>query len=330
MKKLIVLISICCTYCNIWSCRSGNDTSNCESKELGISGYSCSKFKSPYNYENPYYCSAYPEKAEEQKIYWKLNRGLAKEAYSSSKSFNNFNGKYSIGEKDYYKKGEVVTLKNATFSEEDKKIFEKKNTCSYKLTGRYFDNLELYREGYPNITDPNICFNVDNFNELNGILNCGFANISYTIDNKTHSFTSCLLSIGNKASKDTGKFYKAIYFDELGDSEISIFHMLVKGIELISLTNRFRKNYNLKNNQIIKSKRQLDELEIQNYEIIIEDKNGKITKYSKDFDDVQEINSGNQVDDDDNDDDIVDIRGSNSKILRLNIFISLILIILNL
>jgi hypothetical protein len=312
----------------MWTCFSQNDTSKCENQETGISGYPCFKFKYPYNIEDPYYCNVFPEKAEEQKIYWRANTGLVKEAFSSSNSFNSASN-FAIGEKDFYKKGEVVTLKNVTFSDEDKNIFRNKNTCSYQLLGRYYDNIKQYPDGYPNITDPNQCFNVDYFKELKGILNCGFAKVSYTIDNKTHIINSCLFSVGNKPSKEFQKFFKAIYFDK-SDSGISIFSILIESIDMMSIINRNRKDFQFNKNQTLTRNRQLREREIQNYEVIIEDKNGKITKITKDSDEIQVINPGNQVDDDDYDEDFDIFGNNNSSILRLNIFILLLVIILNL
>lgn len=90
-------------------------------------------------------------------------------------------------------------------------------------------------------------------------------------------------------------------------------------------------NFQFNKTQLISRKRLLEDNEIQNYEIIVEDKNGKVTKYSKDSESIQVIKAGNPVDNDDYDDkEDIDIFGNNSSFLRLNIFISLFLNILNL
>lgn len=178
MKKLIVLLCIYYVCCNMTSCMSEKDTSKCGTHKIEISDYSCFKLKNVYG-------TPYPDKAEEQKSFWKLTNGILKE-YSTNACYN-----FSIPEKSFYKKGEVVTLKNATCTEEDKKILNNKNTCFYQLLGKYSDNITLLREGYKNVTDPNICFNIDIFNDLKGILNCGLANISYIINNKTKKINTC-------------------------------------------------------------------------------------------------------------------------------------------
>ena len=74
----------------------------------------------------------------------------------------------------------------------------------------------------------------------------------------------------------------------------------------------------------------MKDTEIQNYEIIVEDKNGKVTKYSKGSESIQVIKAGNPVNDDDYDDEDFDIFGDNSSFIRLNIFMSLLFIIFNL
>ena len=168
MKKIIALFCICYVCCNITSCVKEKDTSKCETHEIEISDYSCFKSKSVYNLEDPYYCIPYPEKAEEQKLMWRLTNGLSKESLSST-NINNLDITLTIPEKSFYKKGEVVTLKNITPTVEENKIINNNNTCTYQFFGRYSNNLKKYPDGFPNITDPNICFNVDSFNDLKGI-----------------------------------------------------------------------------------------------------------------------------------------------------------------
>ena len=329
MKKIIILFCICYVCCNITSCFKEKDTSKCETHNIEISGYSCFKFKPAYDYDikDLYYCNTFPEKAEEQKLFWRLSSGFTKEAYSSS-VYNLNDMKITLGEKSFYKKGEIVTLKNTSLTEEDKKILNNKNTCLYQFIYRYSDNNKQYPNGYPNITDPNICFNVDSFNELKGLLNCGFANISYTIDNKTHKISSCFFSVGNKATKEFQQYLKKSLFEDIGQNGINGFFVLLEILDISSRLNHYKKNFQFNKNELVKSKRQLEGLEVQNYEIIVEDKNGKVIKYSKDSESIQVIKAGNPTYDDDDED--FDIFGDNSSFLSLNIIISLLLIILNL
>lgn len=320
MKKIIVLFCMCYACCNITSCYKEKDTSKCENHKIEISDYSCFKFKSVYNIKDPYYCSPYPEKAEEQKLMWRLTNGLLKESFSSSKSLNNLDVTFTIAEKSFYKKGEVVTLKNTTLTEEDKKIINGRNTCTYQFLGRFTDNYREYPEGYPNVTDPNLCFNVDSFNDLKGILNCGLAKITYTINNKTKTINTCFYSVGNKASKELQQYFIKMYFEEsLGIEGFSGFNTLLYTLDILSIPRNYGKNLELNQSQLMRRKLKNDE--IQNYEIIVEDKNGKVTKYNKDSESIQVIKAGNSPNDDDNDDEDFDIFGDNSSFLKFNIFI---------
>lgn len=326
MKKIIVLFCICYVCCNFTSCNKEKDTSKCENHKIEISDYSCFKFKRALDIKDPYYCSIYPEKAEEQKLFWRLINGLSKELLSSTKGMN-LDPTFTIAEKSFYKKGEVVTLKNTTLTTEEKKIINDRNTCIYQFYGRYMDNYKEYPEGYPNVTDPNLCFNVDSINDLKGILNCGLANITYTINNKTKKITTCFYSVGNKAFKELQQIFPKIYFQDLfGIEGFSGFNALLYTLDAITSLKNYEKNLKLNQNLLIK--RKLENNEIQNYEIIIEDKNGKVTKYNKGSESIQVIKAGNSVDDDDYED--FDIFGDNSSFLKFNIFISLLLIILNL
>ena len=328
MKKIIVLFCICYVCCNITSCLLENDTSKCENHKIEISGYSCFKFKKALDIEDPYYCNLFPEKAEEQKLMWRFSNGLIKESLSSSPSNSYIGMTLTKPEKSSYKKGEVVTLKNVTLTEEEKKIINNRNTCTYQFIGRYAENIRQYPGGYPNVTDPNLCFNVDSFNDLKGILNCGLANITYTINNITKKISTCFYSVGNKASKELQQFYTEMYFGELYVDGFSGFNSILLALETLSLVKYYGKNSKLKQNQLIK--RKLADNKIQNYEIIVEDKNGKVTKYNKGSESIEVIKAGKPSNDDDNEDEDFDIFGDNSSFLRFNIFISLLLIILNL
>ena len=88
----------------------------------------------------------FPEKEDDQKIFWKLTRGIARELQSSDMVRTQIN--VLTGEKDFYKKGEEIT---ASLSKDDEKIIKNKNSCSYQLFGRYFNNIKKYPSGYPNI-----------------------------------------------------------------------------------------------------------------------------------------------------------------------------------
>ncbi len=64
-------------------------------------------------------------------------------------------------------------------NENDKNIIKGNNTCGYISLGRYIDNIDNYINGYPNIEDKNACFNVDQFDDLKNLIDCGYAEIIF-------------------------------------------------------------------------------------------------------------------------------------------------------
>lgn len=330
MKTIIVLFCIYYAYSSVKSCLEERDKSKCEVHKIDISDYSCFKIDSPDRLVlgeieiKTKFCSPFPEKSEEQKSFWKLHRGFIKELNSASK-YENFSPILSTGEKDFYKKGEEVIFKNISFSEEDKKIINSENTCSYHLYGRYTDNSSQYMQGYPNVTDPNLCFNAEKFNDLKGILNCGIANISYRYSNSTYNFNNtCIYSVSNRASQSLQKYFKTALVDGLFGYD----GLITRLISFRGLVGSFG-NFKLSEDKL-KRKEQLNNNEY--YEIIVKDKNGKITKYSSDSEEIQVINEGNPENDDDDydEDDIQRVDAGNSIALRLNVITILLFIILNL
>ena len=83
----------------------------------------------------PNTCSPFPEKAEEQQLFWKLYRGFIKKLISGSQQDYN-EPILTMVEKDFCKKGEKFIFKETSFSEEDKRKINSQNTCSYLLYGR--------------------------------------------------------------------------------------------------------------------------------------------------------------------------------------------------
>ena len=81
------------------------DISECQNHDVGITEYSCFKVKNQFEKgEDNEVCTPFPEKEDDQKIFWKLTRGITKEIQSSSMEGAQIN--VLTGEKDFYKKGE--------------------------------------------------------------------------------------------------------------------------------------------------------------------------------------------------------------------------------
>ena len=68
-------------------------------------------------------CTLLFQKKKMIKKYFKLTRGITKEIQSSNMEGAQIN--VLTGEKDFYKKGEEITLKTASLSKDDEKIIKK-------------------------------------------------------------------------------------------------------------------------------------------------------------------------------------------------------------
>ena len=151
---------------------------------------------------------------------------------------------------------------NGTVSTEYMDTLESQNTCFYQYYGRYYNN---DNKNYENITDKNICYNVNQFTELENKVNCGYGEIKYIENDKTYGIKSCFFVPNKTMSIDMRKIYKKYFVDKL-----------------------FEKGYfpSISNSS---SKRRLQNNKIIDYEIIVEDKDGQKIKYSYDSDDIEYI-----------------------------------------
>ena len=100
-------------------------------------------------------------------------------------------------------------------------IIKSKNTCGYLLFGRYFDeaisNPDL--NGYPNINDKNICFKASKFPELEDLIDCGYAEIKYKVNDEEYKINTCFYLPNDKIPENIVKVYKETFIDQLLEGE---------------------------------------------------------------------------------------------------------------
>jgi hypothetical protein len=230
-------------------------------------------------------CYPYPDKSETQRKYRKFILGYMKEMGSSSEETKKDITELAIFDKETYSKDDTITYKTEKLSNEDKKILNGNKTCSYLMSGRYLDNIKKYPSGYPNIEDQNICKNAEQFSDLKGLANCGYASGYYlTSDLEVKNFSTCYFVPDNQFPKELEFLWRAVFFP---DEEL---------LDILEWEDdEDEKNIGNKGNKIFKkskSKRKLDS--IQTYEIIVEDKFGKKIKYSSNSTEIEVIEKGDE------------------------------------
>ena len=290
MKRLIILfLVICSTVCDWESCANEEDTTKCSSHILdGIDGYSCRICHIPdFDYdteeeeeeEEVDVCGAYPDSAEDQKIFWRLSLGQMKESLSAQKLFiNEFSDLKIIPEptKDYFAKDEIVEYKLRKLTNEEKTTIQNAKSCAYQYAGRFLD----HPEAGINITDKNTCFNAYQFSELKNLVNCGHATITYNTSGNSTTINTCFFIPDNHLPNNTKFLFKRLFID----SGIS---------NLIYYSNESRNDSDSNNIIIIERLRKLNNSTIP-YEVVVEDKYGKKYKYVNDEVEPEVIEEGIQ------------------------------------
>ena len=166
--------------------------------------------------------------------------------------------------KETYKKTETIEMKVSNFTEDDLKIFKRHNTCGYLYYGRYSDNKDKYPSGYPNITNKKTCFNADQFKELKNLVDCGYAEMTFTVKNVKKTIKTCFYIPNNKMPNEVGL-----------------------------LLNNFFLERQLKNNICFLLYEYFGISTPITYEVIVEDKNKKKVKYTSDSYEIVVLEKGN-------------------------------------
>ena len=276
MKRIIILLCIIYSfYCGYESCYDETRHSECSKISIEIDGFSCYKYSfEDKDNQKEEGCTPFPDDDDDQKYFEQLLIGMGKETmlsiYEDSEDAEELNYIPTF-DKESYKKDEIIVTKMINITKEDKEKRERNNTCLYKY---YYYTLSQ-EDGPLNVTDKNICFNVEQYDELKNKLGCGYATIKFIKEGKVVAVLNTCYFIPDKNTPDTienfiKKFYYDVYFSDYPSSAIII---------------EYKKNFDNST-----KKRKLQNAQKSGYEMIIEDRNGRKLKYTSDSDEPIKIN----------------------------------------
>ena len=295
MKKIItILILFSVAVCTLDECKREKDSTKCESHELEYDGFSCYSYTHESGDEKG--CAGYPDDKDTQKIFFKFFNGVDKEINTQQIQSATLDPegeeivKYYYSLNETFEKGDTIVLKETILTDEEQKI-DKKKTCSYLYYGRFIDlNMDDLIEGktvkYDDIEDKTICFNAAQFPELKDLVDCGHAEIKFTVKDKEYKLKTCFYIPNDNMPTELQTYFKSQLIDPLFAKE-GKFEFLSSFIEPSSEGSR----------RLSKSRK----LQENNYEIVVEDKNGKKVKYSGSSDKIEVLEKGSNSNNDSND-----------------------------
>lgn len=257
MKRIIIIsMMFLSIYCTAESCLNETDPSQCQKHTLEqqLKYYSCFKYENEDFPDIEQKCTLYYTNEELQKLYYKYQVGRFKELATMN------GGKSAI----YYVKGDTVHRKEMeiedVLTKEDEKIFFGKNNCFYRAHARFYDDYE--GERYINISDKNVCYNVDRFEDLKDIMDCGYATIKGKYKNNSFVLTNCAYIL----DKNVDELFKDVYKNGRLSYDILYYfnHVVPSFLEMAK--------YNISTN--------FHRDDVQDYEISIEDRYGNIVTYN--------------------------------------------------
>ena len=285
MKRLILLLVVLYSInCNFEDCVNEKNIADCSShdvKELG--NFNCHAFRSNFSDDLLKDCEIYPDSAEDQKVFWKIYQGAAKESTPLLIPLSLLSDrKIPAPEKEYYEPNEIINVKGTSLSSDDKRIISSNNTCL----------LKFWRD--QNITDRNECFNTNQFSDFENLINCGYATVVFTFHGKQITLKSCYFIPDNHMPDYFEKLFKFIFMDFQLNALLSYYpyyypYKEQDKIELEEHLSSFKSN-------LKKGIKRLEDTPDQKYEIIVEDKYGKKYKYTDKSDEPEIIEEGMQGD----------------------------------
>ena len=266
----MMLLTINCT---IESCQTEVDQSKCQSHtmESGFDFLSCYKFEAS---DNPHKCFPLFTSEKLQKEYFKYSRGRYKETYSIFE--DGVNRTAFIFDKETYSRDDIIKSKsnklNDILTEKDKNIMSNKNTCKYRNYARFID-ADFYNGNKEiNVSDKNVCFNVDKFDDLKDLMDCAYYTATGKIDNKTFVFTNCLGVLDKNVDSDFKKYYLKQLFKSDYLVNVRTLFISAYGASVANTT------------AYDKVKRQLDSQGLQDLEVVVEDRDGNKIIYNENGD----------------------------------------------
>ena len=266
----MMLLTINCT---IESCQTEVDQSKCQSHtmESGFDFLSCYKYEAN---NNPHKCFPLFTSEKLQKAYFRYSRGIFKETYSIFEDGESRTG--LTFDKETYSRDDIIKIKevkiNDILTEKDKNIIKSKNTCKYRNYARFID-VDFYKGNKEiNVTDKNVCFNVDQYDDLKDLMDCAYYTAKGKIDNKTFVFTNCLGVIDKNADSDLKKYYLKQIFKT--DYITTVQHPIISAYNA----------YVAKTTAYDKVKRQMASQKLQDFEVVVEDRDGNKIIYNENGD----------------------------------------------
>lgn len=259
-------------YCSVMSCAEETDQSQCQkhTMESEYNYLSCFKIEASgdFNKCTPFFTSYGPQKA-----YNKFLSGYQKEQLSIYTLSYVGEEEVQAYDKDTYDKNDIIKMKSFPLTEEDKKIINNNNTCSYNSYARFVDPDNYIGEIKINVSDKNACYNVDRFEDLKDVMDCGYAIIKGKYNNKPFTFTNCYGILDKNVDGTFKQFYKGFYLKTFFQN---YYKQAVQNFidKVAPYTGAYDKS----------KKRQLETKEIQDFEMTVEDRYGNVVVYNKDGD----------------------------------------------
>ncbi len=179
-------------------------------------------------------------------------------------------------DKETYNKDDTISTKIVTLTEEDKKIINNNNTCDYNTYARFLYSEYYKGEKKVNVTDKNFCFNTDKFEDLKGIMDCGYATIKGKINNVSFAFTNCF-NILDKNVDET--FKKHFYYSAKQTNLFQSYHLDIVRNNITNIYTNKEDSSKLENEQF--QSQLLQSQDIQDFHMVVEDKNGNVVSYNK-------------------------------------------------
>ena len=118
-------------------------------------------------------------------------------------------------DKETYDKDDTITLISIPLTEEDKRIINNNITCFYNTYSRFVNSDRYIEKTKINVTDKNVCFNADKFEDLKDIMDCGYATVKGKFKNISFTFTNCFSIPDENTDGAFKQFFNDLYFKQL-------------------------------------------------------------------------------------------------------------------
>ena len=279
MKRIIIItMMFLSTYCSLSSCQVETDRSQCtkHTMEAEYNYLSCFKYKDGTDDQ----CTPYFSDHGTQKIFTKFHRGYQKEYISIYPELGDTIQTY---DKETYDRDDTISFTSIPITEEDKRIISNKKNCFYNAYSRFVDSNHYIDKTKINVTDKNVCFNAEKFEDLKDIMDCGFATVKGKYKNVSFTFTNCFMITDEKADGTFKQFYNGSFSKQLFQTYYE--QAIKNAITLLDINIEGRPT---------SKKRQLQTQEIEDFDMVVEDKHGNIVRYNQNGDIIGGDNEPNK------------------------------------